>query len=730
MMSRMQSATNAAPVAEPTATLDLAQLRAAFAGPLAPVKVGLLYRVGLLLVAVATVILPLVYLGLIAGVAYAVYLHAVNDAGILDATTGRRAVGSLIIYLAPIAMGATVVLFMLKPFFAPREARHERRELTPEEGPLLWAFVTELCRTIGAPVPRRIDLDMEVNASAGFRRGFASFFGRDLVLTIGLPLLGGLPLRQLAGILAHELGHFAQGSGMRLTYTIRTVNLWFAQVVYQRDRWDEALTRASKEWDFRIGIILYATRGMVWLTRKILWALMMAGHAIGMLMLRQMEHDADQYEIRLVGSATFEATARRLRLLGYASMLAHRSLFTSWKDRQLCDDLPGLIATMADAVPAAEWAEIEAKSQADKKAALFDTHPPDAERIERARREQATGIFTLEAPASDLLPWSDLVRRATLAYYREDHELEVPQTGLLSLESFRVRHQSLEGALEAADAEFHGLSGLWRPIELATEIPQAAPEAHLAALRDARAAIATLVPATEEARKEIDKVEELIFDARRAGKLIAVDVNVNPAQFGLTESSIGATQTAEANAIARHQRADARVEPLRAAIQDRLLSAFALLDTPLVTGKVAEAAALREEVVSLLGTMAALRVEGPALFAVSIDKSAGGDLMAAIDPQQPDEDLYRKALPLFGAVHQQLGPVIERLQQVPYPFPHAQGKLSIGDYLLTGLPPFQNFPEAIDARADSVFERLGLLHGRTLGRLASIARQVEAAVGI
>ena len=60
-------------------------------------------------------------------------------------------------------------------------------------------------------------------------------FKKDLVLTIGLPLVAGLSIREFGGVLAHEFGHFAQGGGMRLTALVRFVNGWFARVVYERD---------------------------------------------------------------------------------------------------------------------------------------------------------------------------------------------------------------------------------------------------------------------------------------------------------------------------------------------------------------------------------------------------------------------------------------------------------------------------------------------------------------
>ena len=79
-------------------------------------------------------------------------------------------------------------------------------------------------------------MNCAVDATASFRLGAAGLLGQDMTLTIGLPLVAGLSMRQFAGVLAHEFGHFSQGAGMRLTYVIRRVNGWFFRVVYERDR--------------------------------------------------------------------------------------------------------------------------------------------------------------------------------------------------------------------------------------------------------------------------------------------------------------------------------------------------------------------------------------------------------------------------------------------------------------------------------------------------------------
>ena len=143
-------------------------------------------------------------------------------------------------------MGLIVILFMVKPLFAGRPPAPPAMALDTEQERLLFAFIGRICRLVGAPRPRRVEVNCAVNAAASFRLGAASLFGQDMTLTIGLPLVAGLSMRQFAGVLAHEFGHFSQGAGMRLTYVIRQINGWFFRVVYERDRWDLELDRAAR----------------------------------------------------------------------------------------------------------------------------------------------------------------------------------------------------------------------------------------------------------------------------------------------------------------------------------------------------------------------------------------------------------------------------------------------------------------------------------------------------
>jgi Zn-dependent protease with chaperone function len=278
--------------------------------------------------------------------------------------------------------------------------------------------VTRVAQAVGAPEPKRIDVDCQANASAGYGSVLGVLFGGDLVLTVGLPLVAGLSTHQLAGVIAHELGHFTQGTGMRLSYVVRSVNAWFARIVYERDDWDESLVRGCEQGD-RLAVSLYLALFCVWLTRRVLWLLMVIGHALSCFMLRQMEYDADRYETRLAGTEAFAETTRKLLLLQLATNGAYGLAANSWdKTGRLPDDLSTLIVTIAGSIPPAEFRKIE-KGLEERKTGFFDTHPADGERLASARRENAPGVFHLDGPATQLFKdFPKTSRAVTLDFYR------------------------------------------------------------------------------------------------------------------------------------------------------------------------------------------------------------------------------------------------------------------------------------------------------------------------
>ena len=397
---------------------------------LASRPVSLLYKLGLGLVTLTMVLLPVVYIALTALAGYGVYLFATDYFPEIWAWHVPGRYGVLLKFICsftPLLVGGIIALFMVKPIFARQQKRMQPITLNPEHEPLFATFVQRICAIVGAPPPREIHLDCEVNAAAGFRRGFRSFLGDDLVLTVGLPLVAGLSMRELAGVVAHEFGHFTQGAAMRLSYIIRRVNHWFARVIYGRDSWDAALEEWSQTDTWWVSLMVGSARVGVWFSRLILKGLMYFGHAICSFLMRQMEFDADRCAAEVAGSDAVEQTAIRLRELGMTMHNLQRDILKTWNtSHRLPDNVPMLVGHHFSRIPDATRQEL-ANSIVGEKTSWHDTHPCDLDRVLAARRLAAPGLFTEDAPALELFEnFSSLGKFVTLAHYEDD--LEIPTT--------------------------------------------------------------------------------------------------------------------------------------------------------------------------------------------------------------------------------------------------------------------------------------------------------------
>lgn len=504
-------------------------------------RVSIFYTFGLLLVAIAMIALPVIYLALVGCAGYGVYHHAVHHySPIMEwgGTSGGRAmIVKFLVYVTPLIIGGVIVFFMIKPIFARRARHAEPLALNPAAEPVLFAFIEGVCKAVRAPKPKKISIDCALNASAGFRRGFLSFLGSDLVLTIGMPLAGNLTVSQFAGVLAHEFGHFSQGLGMRLSYVIRSVNHWFARVVFERDSWDESLESAAMETeDWRAMLILNFSRLGVWFSRLILHGLMLVGHGISSFMLRQMEFDADLYEIRLSGSETFEATSRRMAVLGTALDDTYKDLRTNWKKT----------STLADSLPAALLRDFEAmqpdrKERIDstiglRKTKAFDTHPCDADRIRAARRAQEAGIFHDDRPGSVLFENFDaLAKQVTILHYAEDIGLPVHPSMLVPVSSRTAPEDSSDGAAIQIPAEtetvsdrvFMGLIDLVLPLDSDAFADSPVSEEELIELEELESQLSALEPQLEPHLAEYESLRAEWISAHAVEMLKGIESQDN-----------------------------------------------------------------------------------------------------------------------------------------------------------------------------------------------------------
>src|SRR5437762_957174 len=75
-------------------------------GGIEPVRVSLGYKVGLLAVAMAMILLPVLYVGFVALFGYGIYYHATVNQSVFNwYLPGRLGIIKLLVYFAPIIIG-------------------------------------------------------------------------------------------------------------------------------------------------------------------------------------------------------------------------------------------------------------------------------------------------------------------------------------------------------------------------------------------------------------------------------------------------------------------------------------------------------------------------------------------------------------------------------------------------------------------------------------------------
>ncbi|HEV7300842.1 MAG TPA: M48 family metalloprotease [Tepidisphaeraceae bacterium] len=397
-----------------------ADLATAFDGQLEPRRWSLAYRVGIVLVAGVMVLLPLVYLAMIAAAVAGVVWYATHAGAMFQGVRGRAIILIAIAYVAPIIAGAVLVVFMTLPLLwrssknGPRPYWVDRREQ-----PLLYAYVDRLCDAMNTPRPSRIDVIASANASAHIDNGLLGIFRRRLVLTIGMPLATAMDLRQFTGVLAHEFGHFAQGGFMRLSYVVHHINAWFTRLAYQRNGLDDAVDSfADGDSHWTIGLIALLCKLSMGLTRLILKGMALLSHGLSMHLSRQAEFDADHKAARIVGSDAMGAALELVPYVDLSNSIAIDHAHAQWQRRTLPDDLVQLTDLVRRDLPAKVKSGIEAQIlSADT--SWFDTHPPLFKRIAALRKAKLRGVMKLDAPTAVLFKeFDDLCKLATVDFYR------------------------------------------------------------------------------------------------------------------------------------------------------------------------------------------------------------------------------------------------------------------------------------------------------------------------
>lgn len=490
------------------------------------------YRIALGLSAAALLLLPIAYIAVIIAVAWGIWLYAFGARVVFDIQ--GLGIWALLLYATPLASGMLLTLFLIKPLFVRSRPAVPALALSLQHEPELRSLIETICRQLGSPVPSRVEIDCEANAGVQLARGVLPLRERELVLRLGLPLVGALDAREFASVLAHEFAHFAQGTGLAATFLIRRVTGWFFRVVYERDRWDQVLARVVDHHGYGYaGAVAGVAAGFIWVGRKILHGLMLVGNAIAGVQLRQMEYDADYYSAAIAGHAAFCSTTVKLAALRHASVKASQSLSEFSQRGRLVDDFPAFVISHL-----AERHEDPAETAAaTSKSSWFDTHPTDDARRAAVSQQALPGIVHGAAPATALFrDFGRLCLDATRHLYREELHL-IYDEGSVTASAEAARSNASDAAAEAALLRLVGQTlDLTRPLFF-SPIPVAPDGADtsllLSQLRETRATIEATRSAAESKQAVYSSIQRHRTDKELALALLAARVPFRPGHFGL-----------------------------------------------------------------------------------------------------------------------------------------------------------------------------------------------------
>jgi len=306
------------------------------------------------LAVVAIILFFTLYAALVIGLGYLVYYACIYDMFRINKLTILLKVG---------AIAGAVMLFLFTLKFILKLKNHKRTnriKLDKKEQTDLWNFIHTICKETGAPKPKNIYVDPDVNAYVAYSNMWLSLFlPIKKELTIGMGLVSCLNLSEFKAVMSHEFGHFSQRS-MKIGSYIISANTIIHGMIYDRDKWDDLLDQ-WRDSDIRLSAAAWVITPIIWSIRQILGLFYMFLNLMYSSLSREMEFNADKVAISTSGSdailsglwrldSGFEqwnATLNNAYLASKKKMFV-KNLYTHNNEAltNIADELNGLLASL------------------------------------------------------------------------------------------------------------------------------------------------------------------------------------------------------------------------------------------------------------------------------------------------------------------------------------------------------------------------------------------------
>ena len=634
----------------------------------------------------------------------------------------------LILCIGPLAflMFVGALIIFLKTLFIRFEGARRERTLSRQAEPFLFAFVDRIAFVVNAPAPTKIHISTEVNASAAEEKG--PHGQTELVLTLGLPLVVGLSLNQLSGVIAHELGHFTQNEATRSTSIAMNIARWLTKAVYQNelDQKRRLARGGSVEVQFVMSIIAFINHWI--LMGAIILLQFLVGH-----LSRKAEFDADRYITNLVGSDVMSSTFLRLGEIGASYERSVGTLLRFLNDRQLGDNFPRLVVEHISLLTPEERQEIQYETES-RTTGHFDSHPSYNERIARSRAEQNSGIFNIDTDNSVLFTdLKKLCKDITWEMYVRLFGTRVKREDLKSMDDLIAEeHRQIEDATEVK-RRFAGIFHVNRPFTFETsfiddecDIPQRTQDLTVAIqqLNDNRDYHEKLI-----ARYDVQR--QKLMETEQAAALLTLAMSV-------PDQRLHALSTSRANAMAERDRAIMEMEKLENELasaelimRSRVTSALDLLMTGACQFN--DLVELKDEADDLVNTVFAIRDILPEVLKLHVVTHCLGSILRELEKYQVNHHVVTQVSQNCEAICYHLNAIKEGIVVTRNPLIRTE-KTFVVDHLLLNRMNLHlgalNNPYEFFQDVDGFLDRFYAFYYRVVGRIGAIVELVESELGL
>ena len=669
------------------------ELAKAFEGSPAPVRMHFRERLVGFGVALAVSLVPLLYLGCLVGLSYAIF-HLAGTRGrdlAVSLVDGRWNAGGFS-FLLTILVCIYLLFVLLSLLFPGRTVPRYSLFLKRNQELVLFGFVEQLSKILKAPVPERIEVAIEADVAIALR---PKEQGQALTLTLGLPMVAGAKLSQLTGLIGREMAMLTERSDSWLiAYTegLRTsLERMLADCLERQERTVRGLESRAEEGKSGLGSIVRGLGSFVFFSLARILATIFAtlGDWTAGWSRRWLGRAARQVEQRLVGPRTtlsVEALARDLRS-------AHREVI-------------GGVASASSGFPRLDHLPAQV---------VFESLVEEPSRHRPPSSEEPRPVFQSSLPATVLFrDFAELSRRATVEYYRSQG---IRKPDLEPIERFLDRQWD-DAELEASLRRFFGGTVTSRrpvPVAPRLEASDRPNEALLPAVLGLRGEFEATLATYRADLEDHDVATDCRLGAREAYKLVEADLE----HQGIPVSE---WKVLEEDALRRLQELGPVIQQHEKRSGQRLMSTLQLLSDADLRSQIPGCEGWQGEVPQLLSTVVTINRSFQAVLEL---RDRYNVLETLHDVGDQSEEGRRLALEIFEREIETLYSPVSKLYRGLGSLANVfhYGGLDLGLAI-------RGIPQDYFALSRELLGRIYEVYFRALGRLAYIAERLELASGL